>query len=109
MSVIRAGDGAVAAINTFYVKPGKADVLLTTLIDATIRVIAHQPGFISANLHVSLDETRVINYAQWRSRNDYEMMRANPDVVPHMRRASELAERFDPILTEVAYVEDHPA
>jgi hypothetical protein len=23
------------------------------------------PGFISANLHTSLDGTRVINYAQW--------------------------------------------
>lgn len=30
-----------------------------------------KPGFTSANLHISLDKTRVVNYAQWRSKEDF--------------------------------------
>ena len=31
----------------------------------------HLPGFISASIHRSLDGTKVINYAQWRSQADF--------------------------------------
>jgi hypothetical protein len=67
-----------------------------------------QPGFISANLHVSLDRKRIVNYAQWRSKSDFEAMQSKPEVAPHMTRAAELAERFDPVLYTVSYVDDNP-
>lgn len=65
----------------------------------------HLPGFVSANIHKSHDGRRVVNYAQWRSREDFEAMLQNADARPHMARAAEMAE-FDPILCEVLYV-DH--
>jgi hypothetical protein len=43
---------------------------------------------------------RVVNDAQWESREAFEAMRANPDAVPHMKAAAALAQ-FDPILCEV--------
>ena len=64
------------------------------------------PGFMSANIHKSLDGTRVVNYAQWRSKEDFEAMRANPEAAPHMAKAAELAERFEPVLYEVVSVHD---
>ena len=63
----------------------------------------HLPGFISANIHRSHDGRRVVNYAQWRSRTDFETMLRNPEAQPHMARAAELAD-FDPILCEVISV-----
>jgi heme-degrading monooxygenase HmoA len=42
------------------------------------------PGFVSANIHKSLDGVRVANYAQWRSREDFEAMLKNPEAAQHM-------------------------
>jgi quinol monooxygenase YgiN len=106
MTTLRENDFSVALINTFFVKPGKAEELLQVLITATDEVMRHQPGFISANLHISLDKTRVVNYAQWRSKEDFERMQSNPDARPHMKQAAALAERFDPVLYMVAHVDN---
>ena len=109
MTTIREDDFSVALINTFYVKPEKADELVQLLTKATDEVMRHQPGFISANLHISFDKTRVVNYAQWRSKEDFERMLQNPDAKPHMKQAAELAESFDPVLYTVARVDDRSA
>jgi heme-degrading monooxygenase HmoA len=66
------------------------------------------PGYVSANIHRSLDGTRVVNYAQWRSREDFEAMLRNPEAAPHMREAAEIAERFEPHLYEVSFVDEVP-
>ncbi|MGH3148690.1 MAG: antibiotic biosynthesis monooxygenase family protein, partial [Rubrobacter sp.] len=63
------------------------------------------PGFVSANLHRSLDGTKVTNYAQWRSREDFEAMLENPAAAGHMRGATGISERFEPHLYEVSFVD----
>lgn len=84
-------------INTFTVEPEKAEALLENLTNATKEVFLHQPGFISANLHLSHDRRKVVNYAQWRSKEDYEAMSQLPDVQSHMKRAAALAIGFEPV------------
>jgi hypothetical protein len=37
-------------INTFFVKPDKAEELVKLLVRATAEIMRHQDGFISANL-----------------------------------------------------------
>ena len=106
MSEIKAGASGVTLINTFVVAPGDADRLVTLLDEATDGIMRDMPGFMSANIHKSLDGTLVVNYAQWRSKEDFETMRANPEAAPHMRKAAELAERFEPVLYEVVSVHD---
>jgi quinol monooxygenase YgiN len=106
MTTIREDDFSIALINTFYVNPEKAEDLVEMLTKATDEVMRHQPGFISANLHISLDKTRVVNYAQWRSKEDFERMQSNPEAKPHMKQAAELAERFEPVLYKVAHVDN---
>jgi heme-degrading monooxygenase HmoA len=88
-------------INVFTVLPAKQDQLIQLLIDATENTMKHLPGFISANIHKGLDGTKVVNYAQWNSREDFEAMTKNPEAVPHMRACSALA-TFEPISCEVA-------
>lgn len=60
------------------------------------------PGFVSANIHRSLDGTRVINYAQWSSKEAFDRMPQCPGAKEHMRRAAQLAVRFSPTLCEVS-------
>lgn len=106
MAIIRAGDSSIVLINTFFVAPDRADELMRLVIEATESAMRHQPGFVSANLHMSLDKKRIVNYAQWRSKEDFEAMQSNPAAKPHMKRAAEIAERFEPVLYLVAPVDD---
>lgn len=88
-------------INVFTVEPEHQQELIDVLAEATT-VMSTRDGFVSANLHRSDDGRRVVNYAQWRSRDDYAAMLADPAARVHMRRAEELA-TFDPIVCDVAY------
>ena len=101
MSTIQKGRNILTLINVFTVSPEKQQELVTLLIDATQQTMQHLPGFISANVHRSLDGKKVVNYAQWRSMADFEAMRKNPEAVSHMQAAAALAQ-FDPILCEVS-------
>jgi hypothetical protein len=48
-------------INVHEVTPEKQAKLLQLLADATEKVMRHQPGFVSVNIHRSVDSTRVVN------------------------------------------------
>ncbi len=100
MATIKPAAGLLTLVNVFTVKPADQQKLVDTLIEATEKTMKHMPGFASASIHKSLDGARVINYAQWRSREDFEAMSRNPEAKPHMAAAAALA-TFDPILCEV--------
>ena len=101
VTTITTDQDVMTLINVFTVEPENQRELLEVLTQATT-VMTAQPGFISANLHRSDDGRRVINYAQWSSRDDYAAMLANPQARAHMGHAAELA-TFDPIVCVVAY------
>lgn len=105
MTVIRAGAPLVTLINVFTVKPKRQQELIDLLVEATEAVMQYQSGFISANIHRSVDGQRVTNYAQWRSRKDFEAMLRNPDAQAHMRQAGDVADSFEPHLYEVVFDE----
>jgi quinol monooxygenase YgiN len=90
-------DGYLTFINTFTVEPDNAERLLQALRNATEEIFRHQPGFISANLHMSRDKRKVLNYAQWRSKEDYVAMSKKPEIQAHMKQAAALAISFDPV------------
>ncbi|HEX5752559.1 MAG TPA: antibiotic biosynthesis monooxygenase family protein [Archangium sp.] len=96
------GNGVCTLINVFTVAPERQAELVKLLEEATEEVMRHLPGFISANLHRSLDGTRVTNYAQWASREHFEAMLRNPKAQVHMRAAAALVEQYEPHLYEVA-------
>ena len=79
-------------MNVFTVEPGRQAALVDLLADATIAVINRFPGYVSANIHRSLDGTKVVNYAQWCRVEDYEALLADPlrnNTSPGPRRALE--------------------
>jgi hypothetical protein len=72
-------------------------------VKATDEVMRHLPGFVSASIHASLDGTRVVNYAQWRSREDFQRKLADPVAREHMDEIAGMA-TFNPHLYEVSSV-----
>ena len=90
----------VTLINVFTVEPANQERLLDLLARATETSVRHAPGFISASLHRGLDGTKVTMYAQWRSVEDYEVMRRNPAPLPYLQRTLAIA-KFDPGMYEV--------
>lgn len=91
MSTLEKGSGLLTLINVFTVEPQKQQKLVTLLIEATEQTMKHMPGFVSANIHRSLDGKKVVNYAQWESMAAFEAMRKNPQAIPHMQAAAALA------------------
>lgn len=107
MTAITTGFPHATLINVFTVAPERAEELAALLSRSTEEVMRHVPGFISANIHLSTDRTRVVNYAQWDSAQAFAAMQADPNAQVHMRQAAELAESFDPHLYTVESVHDH--
>ena len=108
MTTLDPNDHYMVLINTFTVSPERADELLEELQRGTENAMGRRPGFVSANLHVSDDRKHVTNYAQWRSRADYNAVFKDEPTVEHMNRAADIAESFDPIIYELRFVQDEP-
>lgn len=66
MSLIKANEGIITQINVFTCEGEKSQGLIDILVESA-RSVCHLPGWLSANIHRSLDGTRVVNYAQSES------------------------------------------
>ena len=102
-TTIATGQKLVTLVNTFSVTGDNQQPLVDLLIEATEQVMRHRPGFLSANIHASLDGTRVVNYAQWRSREDFQAMLEDPTAQQHMNATKAFA-TAEPHLYEVVSV-----
>jgi quinol monooxygenase YgiN len=100
MATIEKGRKLMTLVNVFNVSRDKQAELADLLVRATDETMRHLPGFISASIHRSVDGTKVINYAQWRSPADFAALKENPEAQPHMQAAAALA-TFEPIVCEV--------
>lgn len=105
MTTITTNKNMVTLINVFTVQPENQQRLVDLLTEATKLAMKKQPGYISANIHKSLDGTRVTNYAQWRSKDDFEAMLENPEAAKHIKEASQLAIKIEPHLYEVSFID----
>jgi quinol monooxygenase YgiN len=106
MTTIEQNSGYATLINVFTVDPDRAAELAGLLHTATDDVMRHRHGFRSANIHLSTDGTRVVNYAQWDSAEAYRAMLEDPTTQQHMREAAALAISFDPHLYTVESVHE---
>jgi hypothetical protein len=68
-------DAGVVLLDVYEVAPTKQEALVSTLASWADAARERVAGFVSANIHRSLDGSRVANYAQWRSVRDINVMR----------------------------------
>jgi len=106
MVTIAKANDVVTLINVFTVAPEDQQRLVDVLVEATKAVMRNKEGFVSANIHKSLDGTRVANYAQWRSKEAFEAMLGDREAAEHMGEAARIAESFEPHLYEVSFVDE---
>jgi len=89
-------------ITTFEVTPATCQDLFEELSAACRDVISKQPGYIASALHINDARTRIANYSQWRSRDDFHAMLRVDEMRERSRRINELCKNFAPIMYEVA-------
>ncbi len=90
--------GFITIINTYVVAPERAEELLSFLEHSTLEAIRYVPGFISANFHLNLDRTLLVNYAQWESLEAIAAARENPKVAALIQEQGLIAQSFTPVL-----------
>ena len=103
VTYISSNSDIATLINVFIVDPENQEKLIRILQEATESVIQSLPGFVSANIHKSLDGTRVVNYAQWKRKEDLEAMLQNPQAREHLDECFKLSNP-DPHLYEVVSI-----
>jgi C-6 monooxygenase len=90
-------NGQLTLINTYMVKPERADELIEFLSRSSQQTLRYVPGFISANLHLSLDRTKVVNYAQWVDAEATAAARQDARIGELMRQQLQIVESFTPL------------
>jgi heme-degrading monooxygenase HmoA len=101
---INAESGYVTLINIYEVAPERQGELARLLADGTEESMRQMRGFVSVNIHCSLDGTRVVNYAQWASKDDFERMLKDPSAQAQMREFAAVATSVSPALYQVSSV-----
>jgi hypothetical protein len=74
MITIKKGSDVVTLINVFSCQPENQQALVDAWVRATEETLGKLPGIISASLHKSKDGTRVVNYAQWKTSENWERL-----------------------------------
>ncbi|RWR28770.1 antibiotic biosynthesis monooxygenase [Sinirhodobacter populi] len=88
-------------INVYEVAPEKQAELAKTLTEATESTIRHQPGFISVSIHSSFDGRKIVNYAQWASKEHFEGFMKKPETQDQLKQFAGLAKSVAPSLYRV--------
>ncbi|KAJ05002.1 antibiotic biosynthesis monooxygenase [Sulfitobacter mediterraneus] len=102
MPQIKANAALQTVITTFECSPGTCQDLLDLLTQAYAEFISKQPGFTGAGLHVNDAETRIANYSQWATRDDFKAMLRTDEMRRRNREIAKLCTRFEPVMYEVA-------
>lgn len=72
-------DDTLVQVIQFEVTAEKQQALVNAIAAETERWVRRLPGFVSSALHASEDGRRVLNYAQWRSREAFEAFVHHPE------------------------------
>lgn len=103
-ATITAQTTGVTLINVYEVEPETQKALTDLISRLTEETIRHRPGFISVNIHASLDGTRVVNYAQWASQADFQAFVTSPEAQTQVQQFAALAKSVSPALYRVEAV-----
>lgn len=105
MSTITQNSSLLTLINVFTVAPERQQELVDALIRGTENTVRTFPGFVSANIHKSADGVRVINYAQWESKEAFAAFQQDHEANANVfKEAAKIAEHIDYHIYTVEHV-----
>ncbi|NEP19653.1 MAG: antibiotic biosynthesis monooxygenase [Leptolyngbya sp. SIO4C1] len=94
MTVLDLENRLVTVIVLFKVKEGQQAAVIDR-VKQLFAIAKRQPGFVSANLHRSLDGVKAANYAQWEDEASLENFRQLPDAQALVTSLQTLIEEMD--------------
>jgi hypothetical protein len=103
-ATIRAGGNVTTLLNILAVEPENQQTLVAALKEGTQTFFSKMPGFISSSILIGKNGRQVINYSQWRSTDDIEAFRRNPDFGFYIREIVALS-KGEVIACDVAFVQ----
>ncbi len=71
-AVINADKEILTVINVITPKEGQQEKIVALLQKGMTQTMRYQKGFISANIHKSMDSEHIIVYAQWKDANSLQ-------------------------------------
>lgn len=89
MPAIAKNNDVTTVIVIFAVEPEKQQELVDTIIEFLETTVKRQPGFVSSSIHKSIDGVRVMNYAQWKTQEDYQTFVKNAEVQAQGKKLSQ--------------------
>lgn len=101
IATIDAETQCLTLINLYEVEPANQADLARLLSEITDSAIRKEPGFLSVSVHSSVDGTKVVNYAQWASKEHFEAFMKKPETRELLQRFSALAKSVSPALYRV--------
>lgn len=101
IATIDAETPRLTLVNVYEVAPDKQAELVRLLTEGTENAIRYEPGFISVSVHSSFDGKKVVNYAQWASKDHFEAFMRKLETKELLVRFSALAESVSPALYRV--------
>ena len=104
MPEIRPNSDVVTQITTVKVPADNQSEVLH-LMEQRAKFMRTQPGFVSVSLHRSEDGTHVVNYVQWKNREQLAAAHHSPEFRKKWPRFGELIREAEPCLYNVAHVE----
>lgn len=96
---------AVTSIEVLKVDPLHQQGLVESMKQIA-ELLTKQPGFVSVNLHRSLDGTHVINYVQWESEELLAEAQQLPAFQEHRAAYRERVQTDEPGIYDVVYTDD---
>ena len=85
MTRIGPDNDVLTVVFEFDVEPDEQPRLSEAIQGLVDGIVRHQPGFVSANLHLSRDGRKVLNYFQWESLDAFERFRDDEDAQRRIR------------------------
>lgn len=93
MAVIDQFRDILTVVSEYDVNPDQAESVVASLKELHLNVGKLQAGFISTNLHVSLDQKKVVNYSQWKSEEVYRAFLENAEAKKIIKEVESFAPR----------------
>ena len=101
MLTISKDNDVQTVVTTFEVTPGTCQDLLDELKTACDTFVSKQPGFVGAAMHVNDAQTRIANYVQWKTRDDFQAMLRSDQMRGYHQKFNALCKNFEPVMYDV--------
>ena len=102
MAAKQSPNAPITQITFIEPSPGQQEEALAVMAQRA-EFMARQPGFISIQLHRSLDGKRIINFIQWKNLGLLHAAHESPEFRKEWTRFDRLTDQIDPHLYQTTH------